>query len=647
MKISSYSIATSPSLGDKLIGTRVGGAVVNGTFNFTIQQLSDIIADQIPLQKVLDAGNTATKNINLTGIITTTSLVVGNINSSGTIYSNGIDLAGNFSSSGLFYNYSTQTLNITNTFINGTFKDSFGSRGAVGQVLSSTFSSIRWIDLPATPNLQQVLNAGNTANQNMSVTGKIYFESGNESLDNFVLYDSVNGTYAIRYAGDGTSLVLQEDSYIGYVGIGRVSTSAKLEIYHQTVNDDNPHIRLTEPANEWSWGISCTGDDSNFVITDTEAANATRFAISKQTGNVLVGVGQYPLNTDKLQVSGNGYFINPNGNCNITIQAQYAGTASLILASQSTGSNRAVINSSLSTASLVLQTNSIDRVTIGNTGNVWIGSTYSFTSNAAKLEVNGYSYFQGNVKFDVNEYTEAFVLYNGPSGVNAIRYDGDAGNLLLQETTYPNNNVLIGASSSIGDYKLQVTGDSYFYSTIYCADLTASGGVGCSYLTVGSLSIDDYGYGYGLYETSGYKGIASYTSGTFVYGNNSLRIDANGSVLINQSVSVAIFYKLQVTGISYFNGGIDVNGYIGCNTLNVGGAVVLDVLGSGFGLYSTISDQSIATWDNDGSGDYFYGNGALRVGSNEVVKMPFLPTSSAGLLSGDLWRNGTVVNIVP
>lgn len=116
-KISSYGTASAPSLGDKLIGTSVGGSLVNGTYNFTIQQLADLISGQITLQEVLTAGNTATQSINLTGVITATSLIVGNITSSGTITSNGINLAGNLSALGFSYIYSTQTLNITNSTI--------------------------------------------------------------------------------------------------------------------------------------------------------------------------------------------------------------------------------------------------------------------------------------------------------------------------------------------------------------------------------------------------------------------------------------------------------------------------------------------------------------------------------------------------
>jgi hypothetical protein len=37
----------------------------------------------------------------------------------------------------------------------------------------------------------------------------------------------------------------------------------------------------------------------------------------------------------------------------------------------------------------------------------------------------------------------------------------------------------------------------------------------------------------------------------------------------------------------------------------------------------------------------------ISVDASGNVNLSNLPTSSAGLVSGDLWRNGTVVNIIP
>lgn len=46
-KISQYPIATPPILNDKLVGTKVGGSPVNGTFNFTLAELLTLISNNL------------------------------------------------------------------------------------------------------------------------------------------------------------------------------------------------------------------------------------------------------------------------------------------------------------------------------------------------------------------------------------------------------------------------------------------------------------------------------------------------------------------------------------------------------------------------------------------------------------------------
>jgi hypothetical protein len=537
-KISSYGTASAPSLGDKLIGTSVGGSLVNGTYNFTIQQLADLISGQITLQEVLTAGNTATQSINLTGVITATSLIVGNITSSGTITSNGINLAGNLSALGFSYIYSTQTLNITNSTITGTFKDRTGSAGALGQVLSSSVTGTQWIT-PVIPTLQQVLNAGSTATNNIYIKGKVYFEVSNESLDNFILYDPINGGNAIRYAADGGILLLQENG--GNVGIGKTPNSAKLDILADSNNSS--HIKLTENVNNYSWGITNINDDGDFVITDTDASNAIRFNIDKYSG--IVTIGSSPINSALLNVRGDGYF-SKNGGANITINSEDFGNSKLTLLSNSSGNKKAYIDAPLALGTLILQTQSIDRVTIGSTGNVWIGTTYSLTSNSAKLEVDGYSYFRGKVRIDVGEDTQNFVLYNGVGGINAIRYDGDATVLFLQETIDANNFVVIGTSAtSGGTSKLQVTGgiqsDNYYsYLDDYSVNITPStismsDGDSNSYLTVNSTNIN------------------------ILNGGISLKSNLSGGQLNLNNLEVNAYCHYKWNGISmlYYNSDVD------------------------------------------------------------------------------------------
>jgi len=143
-KISTYEVAPVPKLADKLIGTSVGGEIEDVTYNFTLLELLNLFLPNIPsnnLQGVLDYGNTATQDINLFGTITTTNLDV------------------------------TDTANIYDSYLTGETHvqgglfDSTESIGTAGQVLTSTGEFVEWVTLPPifTPNLQQVLEVGNTS----------------------------------------------------------------------------------------------------------------------------------------------------------------------------------------------------------------------------------------------------------------------------------------------------------------------------------------------------------------------------------------------------------------------------------------------------------------------------------------------------
>lgn len=83
-KIQTYSLATTPlSLDDMLIGTDIINPIPNATKNFSLGQLLSLFLPYIPsntLQAVLNAGNTATQNITLTGTITATVIKPTNIN---------------------------------------------------------------------------------------------------------------------------------------------------------------------------------------------------------------------------------------------------------------------------------------------------------------------------------------------------------------------------------------------------------------------------------------------------------------------------------------------------------------------------------------------------------------------------------------
>ena len=128
-KIATYSLADTPlQLSDRLIGTEAPrtppSATPLATKNFSLGELLQLFSSEFPapaLQGVLDAGNTATQDINLTGTITSTSIKPTNI------------------------------------------VDMLNSQGTPLQILSKGVGGICWINAPSggNQNLQQVTDVGN------------------------------------------------------------------------------------------------------------------------------------------------------------------------------------------------------------------------------------------------------------------------------------------------------------------------------------------------------------------------------------------------------------------------------------------------------------------------------------------------------
>lgn len=167
------------------------------TKNFSLGELLQLFSSNFPaatLQAVLNAGNTATQNITLVGTIDTTLIKPDNIEdtsgsqgitfqflSKGTSSINWVDLpvsnlqsvldAGNSATKNVFIVGDIDSTTITP----GNVKDETGGIGALGQLLSKTSTGIRWINSPisTTPGLGDVLSVGNTATNNITLIGNI------------------------------------------------------------------------------------------------------------------------------------------------------------------------------------------------------------------------------------------------------------------------------------------------------------------------------------------------------------------------------------------------------------------------------------------------------------------------------------------
>lgn len=217
-KISTYPSADTPLLlSDRLIGTEAirtpPTSTPLATKNFSLGELLQLFSSNFPaasLQAVLNTGNTATQNITLTGTITTTLIKPDNIEDSlgsqGTTFqylsknSTGInwvnlpvDNLQDVLNSG---NTATQNItligNITSTkIIPGNIQDDTSSIGTTGQILQKTASGIRWVNnsIVYTPGLNDVLLVGNTATNSITLIGDI--NASNARITG-AIYDSNN-----------------------------------------------------------------------------------------------------------------------------------------------------------------------------------------------------------------------------------------------------------------------------------------------------------------------------------------------------------------------------------------------------------------------------------------------------------------------
>ena len=167
-KISTYSIDALPTLQDKVIGSDADDSLV--TKNYL---LSDIIGlvETPTLQEVLDAGNIATQDIILKGVVDTERLNVGvNATFSGTA---------SFTNNVLF--------DVGDVELQGGVKDSTGNYGTAGQFLQTDGVLVNWVTPPPFPaDLQSVLDTGNTATRTVD---HIHFTDSNRKTLN------VDGTW--------------------------------------------------------------------------------------------------------------------------------------------------------------------------------------------------------------------------------------------------------------------------------------------------------------------------------------------------------------------------------------------------------------------------------------------------------------------
>ena len=295
-KISIYEVAPVPKLADKLIGTSVGGVIEDITYNFTLQELLTLFIPNIPqntLQGVLDYGNTATQNINLTGTINTTNINVG-------------------ATANILNSYLTGQTHIT-----GGLYDRLNSIGTAGQVLRSTGSKVEWYTIPTViPNLQQVLTSGNTADVDIILDADI--EALNINVNTASVFNQLILDGSLRdyngYIGSSGQVLTSTGSAVAWVNLPVYTASSPLSIDTITKiisiqKADGTHDGYLSSI-DW---INFDGKQNAISLTTTGSSGASTFV--SNTLNIpnytLAGLGGVPT-TRTLTINGVTYDLSAN-----------------------------------------------------------------------------------------------------------------------------------------------------------------------------------------------------------------------------------------------------------------------------------------------------------------------------------------------
>ena len=278
---------TAPADGDLLIGTDINDS--NATKTFTISSIV-ALAPANTLSEVLTAGNTATNDINLTGNVTLTG--TGNI-----VMSGGITAAtGNISAVGYQASsfFQGALLNVTD------IQDGAGNTGTAGQSLvKSAANALEW-GTPTVPanTLAEVLAAGNTATNNINLTGQINLTGAiiaSGDISGAGLTGTVTVTTPTLVATD-----IQDNATLNGTAGQYLRKSAANALTWETVADPTLSSVLTA-GNTATNSITLTGDISCTNITISTQSQAQRYiATDYVEADYLKGSGTNALRLPNL-----------------------------------------------------------------------------------------------------------------------------------------------------------------------------------------------------------------------------------------------------------------------------------------------------------------------------------------------------------
>ena len=305
-RISTYTNASPVTLSDKFIGTEVAGTPVNVTKNFLISDLLALFQSNITLQNVLDAGNTATQSIILTGDITQT---------------------GNFSITGGALS------------LGGTVRDFNGALGTNGETLVCNASGQLVFGSGLTnQNLEQVLAIGNTATNDINLTGNIQLignieQTGNieitagdieligniEQTGDIILTGSITQTGDQDITGDVTHIgnYLFENGQFSFNGNSSMLLEGAIKDSTNTLGGDG-QILVSNASGKLTW------QDDLPTTVRTSTATTTNIILADKNGVVITNTSsatdvRIPTNSGAAFAIGTKITIIQEGSGTVTV----------------------------------------------------------------------------------------------------------------------------------------------------------------------------------------------------------------------------------------------------------------------------------------------------------------------------------------
>ena len=425
-KISIYEVAPVPKLADKLIGTSVGGVIEDITYNFTLQELLTLFIPNIPqntLQGVLDYGNTATQNINLTGTINTTNINVG-------------------ATANILNSYLTGQTHIT-----GGLYDRLNSIGTAGQFLRSTGTQVEWYTLPTViPTLQQVLTSGNTADVDIILDADI--EALNININTASVFNQLILDGSLRdyngYIGAAGMVLTSTGSAVAWVNLPVYTATSPLSIDSITRVISIQKAGSTQDGylSSLDW-ITFDGKQNAISLTTSGSSGAATFI--SNTLNIpnytLAGLGGVP-ETRTLTINGVSYNLSADRTWTIAAGVSSVGATAPL---SSTGGGNPVISISQANTSTDGYLSSIDWDTFNDKQDT-ITLTTTGTSGPSTLVGSTL-----NIP-DYGSVLTGYVPYTGATGpVNLGPYNLTVNSVVIGRGTSTNvNNIAIGNNNTMG-----------------------------------------------------------------------------------------------------------------------------------------------------------------------------------------------------